>query len=562
MSDRQITFLKIGEEAADATAPDKDVSGDFGYNGFATIRDKTLRLARNLGGGRGGPVTPTSTRYGSTCSTWNASTRICDDPEPDQRGSTVATPGGTVRRAVTECVGPGATRAAPRLHATIFPASSRATVSRLRDPVPVAELVVAREAREESASFSPSRTAMRRPDSSAQSRVPRRTIERATGRPASSSTVVLPVPASRVQSAFNASTGMSRDRAAPLENPAAVASPERGAGAWVASRPSAARHPESSPDATSPRRLGIGHESEIGLVVPHTPADTHRLETSAYVPDPAETVPGRSRLAIDPELAAEEREVGGDGKVDGPFQPRADTHLVPGVTSILLDEGTGPGIGEPLQRIQDRRRAGRVRDAGQLRLQRSGPLRRLVGERERLIPMEAVDDIPVCKGLQLEQSVDPAPPFAGHDDGVQRRAAADGRRQGLLHGSPPGRVGLLAGGEVRLVHDLEEDALGRNSCEVPCKGFPVLLDCGEEPRIMVETLLPLDAGGVPVNGIEHHRETRIQQEADRGIHESDRRRNAAGCEASKRRSGSRGRRHTVKPAFLRKAASSGRKAAA
>ena len=37
--------------SADSAAPDKDVSGDFGYNGFATLRDKTLRLAHNLGGG-------------------------------------------------------------------------------------------------------------------------------------------------------------------------------------------------------------------------------------------------------------------------------------------------------------------------------------------------------------------------------------------------------------------------------------------------------------------------------------------------------------------------------
>jgi GH18 family chitinase len=35
----------------DSDAPGKDISGDFGYNGFATLRDKTLRLARNLGGG-------------------------------------------------------------------------------------------------------------------------------------------------------------------------------------------------------------------------------------------------------------------------------------------------------------------------------------------------------------------------------------------------------------------------------------------------------------------------------------------------------------------------------
>ena len=37
--------------ADDPNAPGKDVSGEFGYNGFATLRDKTLRLARNLGGG-------------------------------------------------------------------------------------------------------------------------------------------------------------------------------------------------------------------------------------------------------------------------------------------------------------------------------------------------------------------------------------------------------------------------------------------------------------------------------------------------------------------------------
>ena len=37
--------------AHDFNAPGKDVSGEFGYNGFATLRDKTLRLAHNLGGG-------------------------------------------------------------------------------------------------------------------------------------------------------------------------------------------------------------------------------------------------------------------------------------------------------------------------------------------------------------------------------------------------------------------------------------------------------------------------------------------------------------------------------
>jgi chitinase len=43
------TYKKI--LAADPDAPGKDVSREFGYNGFATLRDKTLRLARNLGGG-------------------------------------------------------------------------------------------------------------------------------------------------------------------------------------------------------------------------------------------------------------------------------------------------------------------------------------------------------------------------------------------------------------------------------------------------------------------------------------------------------------------------------
>jgi chitinase len=37
--------------ARDFNAPGKDVSGEFGYNGFTTLRDKTLRLAHNLGGG-------------------------------------------------------------------------------------------------------------------------------------------------------------------------------------------------------------------------------------------------------------------------------------------------------------------------------------------------------------------------------------------------------------------------------------------------------------------------------------------------------------------------------
>jgi chitinase len=46
---RSLTYRRIA--AADLNAPGKDVSGDYGYNGFATVRDKTLRLARNLGGG-------------------------------------------------------------------------------------------------------------------------------------------------------------------------------------------------------------------------------------------------------------------------------------------------------------------------------------------------------------------------------------------------------------------------------------------------------------------------------------------------------------------------------
>jgi chitinase len=37
--------------AKDRDAPGKDVSGEFGYNGFATLRAKTLDLARALGGG-------------------------------------------------------------------------------------------------------------------------------------------------------------------------------------------------------------------------------------------------------------------------------------------------------------------------------------------------------------------------------------------------------------------------------------------------------------------------------------------------------------------------------
>ncbi|MGA2481159.1 MAG: glycosyl hydrolase family 18 protein [Spirochaetia bacterium] len=46
---RSLTYRSIS--AGDWNAPGKDVSGEYGYNGFATMRDKTLRLARNLGGG-------------------------------------------------------------------------------------------------------------------------------------------------------------------------------------------------------------------------------------------------------------------------------------------------------------------------------------------------------------------------------------------------------------------------------------------------------------------------------------------------------------------------------
>jgi len=50
LKDRHSRTFK-GIFAGDSAAPGKDVSGDFGYNGFATLRDKTLRLAHNLGGG-------------------------------------------------------------------------------------------------------------------------------------------------------------------------------------------------------------------------------------------------------------------------------------------------------------------------------------------------------------------------------------------------------------------------------------------------------------------------------------------------------------------------------
>jgi len=50
LKDRHSRTFK-GILAADSAAPGKDVSGEFGYNGFATLRDKTLRLAHNLGGG-------------------------------------------------------------------------------------------------------------------------------------------------------------------------------------------------------------------------------------------------------------------------------------------------------------------------------------------------------------------------------------------------------------------------------------------------------------------------------------------------------------------------------
>jgi chitinase len=46
---RSLTFRSI--ITRDYNAPGKDISGEYGYNGFATLRDKTLRLARNLGGG-------------------------------------------------------------------------------------------------------------------------------------------------------------------------------------------------------------------------------------------------------------------------------------------------------------------------------------------------------------------------------------------------------------------------------------------------------------------------------------------------------------------------------
>jgi GH18 family chitinase len=37
--------------AGDPDAAGKDISGEFGYNGFVTLREKALRLARNLGSG-------------------------------------------------------------------------------------------------------------------------------------------------------------------------------------------------------------------------------------------------------------------------------------------------------------------------------------------------------------------------------------------------------------------------------------------------------------------------------------------------------------------------------
>jgi spore germination protein YaaH len=46
---RSRTFKRI--LADDPNAPGKDISGEFGYNGFATLRDKTLRLARTMGSG-------------------------------------------------------------------------------------------------------------------------------------------------------------------------------------------------------------------------------------------------------------------------------------------------------------------------------------------------------------------------------------------------------------------------------------------------------------------------------------------------------------------------------
>ena len=88
-------------------------------------------------------------------------------------------------------------------------------------------------------------------------------------------------------------------------------------------------------------------------------------------------------------------------------------------------------------------------------LQVHTPTGSLVGERERLVVVESVDDITVGQRLEPDQVLNAGIVGASSNDGVPRRGAANDRNGSAFNVRPPARIG-----DLRLIQDFKEDTLG------------------------------------------------------------------------------------------------------
>ena len=140
---------------------------------------------------------------------------------------------------------------------------------------------------------------------------------------------------------------------------------------------------------------------------------------------------------------------------------------VPAGEAVLLDEELSGEGGLLFEVFGDVFGGGGVGDVAEGLDGGVGPGGSLVGEGEGLVVVEGVDDVGKGERLEGEEVFETGPAGSAGDDGVVGGDAADLFGDEGLDALPAVGVGLLG-----LVHDLEEDVVGIERCEVGCEGAP------------------------------------------------------------------------------------------
>src|SRR5205085_10142024 len=111
----------------------------------------------------------------------------------------------------------------------------------------------------------------------------------------------------------------------------------------------------------------------------------------------------------------------------GPRDLARDVRRVPALLAVLLQSSARRVVVDGGEERRDYLRSRRVRDALQVRPDGGAPRRTLMRKVVRLVEVEVVDDVAIRERLYPQQLVDRRPARPRGDDGVLRRALADGR---------------------------------------------------------------------------------------------------------------------------------------